>query len=516
MRNYDFSLNRQNGYCDIVYRLMAADVYDEKPREKVGDIASIIPYSYSDRDGVRTITYTASSDVTLAEIFRKKLTPSEILNIVGSLAEGFGIGTKGVPVSYLVRDINYIFVNPQTMKAGFVMLPLRQDSISLEEIPDFFREVVSRFRFDKDAAKHISDMLMLINSDEYTTDRLKNYTDSELLQYGMQQAADSARTSDVRVNRLGVMNNMMQQQPYAQQPYMQQPYMQQPYGQQPYAHQPYAQQSYAQQPYAQQPQYGQQSYNQQPYEPAQPFGQQMYGQQPYGQSQYGQQPYAQQPYEPVKPFVQPQFVPEEPSEVTQPQFVSEEPSEVPQSQFVPEEPSEVPQPQFVPEEPEEPKEMPQPQFVPEEPKDTLQPQFNPEAQAADQAQTTMLSKEPDEIPQPTVDPAAMASIMGTPMTSMPNPHFQRVRTGENIFFTKPEFAIGKSDAADYIIMENPAVSRIHCIIVKKNGVSYIRDNGSTNHTYVDGVELKPGDEVLLKHGSIIYLADEEFVFLLRG
>ena len=99
---------------------------------------------------------------------------------------------------------------------------------------------------------------------------------------------------------------------------------------------------------------------------------------------------------------------------------------------------------------------------------------------------------------------------------MPNPRFQRVRTGENIFFTKPEFAIGKSDAADYIIMENPAVSRIHCIIVKKNGVSYIRDNGSTNHTYVDGVELKPGDEVLLKHGSIIYLADEEFVFLLRG
>ncbi len=492
MRNYDFSLNRQNGYCDIVYRLMAADVYDEKPREKVSDIASIIPYSYSDRDGVRTITYTASSDVTLAEIFRKKLTPSEILNIVGSLAEGFCIGTKGVPVSYLVRDINYIFVNPQTMKAGFVMLPLRQDSISLEEIPDFFREVVSRFRFDKDAAKHISDMLMLINSDEYTTDRLKNYTDSELLQYGMQQAADSARTSDVRVNRLGVMNNMMQQQPYAQQPYMQQPYMQQPYGQPQYEPvQPFVQQQPQHEPVQpfvqQQPQY-------EPVQPfvQQPYGQPQYGQPQYAQSQYGQQPYMQQPYM-QQPFVQPQ--------------------QYEQSQFVPEEPKEMLEPQFVPE---EPKEMLEPQFVPEEPEDTLQPQFNPEAQAADRAQTTMLSKEPDEIPQPTVDPAAMASIMGTPMTSMPNPHFQRVRTGENIFFTKPEFAIGKSDTADYIIMENPAVSRIHCIIVKKNGVSYIRDNGSTNHTYVDGVELKPGDEVLLKHGSIIYLADEEFVFLLRG
>ncbi len=137
-------------------------------------------------------------------------------------------------------------------------------------------------------------------------------------------------------------------------------------------------------------------------------------------------------------------------------------------------------------------------------------------QENDAAQTTMLNKGADEVPQPTLEPAALEAMMDAPMGDVPNPHFQRVRTGEKIFFTKPEYTIGKSETADYMIMDNPAVSRIHCVIVKKNGVSYIRDNASTNHTYVDGVELRPGDEVLLKHGSIIYMADEEFVFLLRG
>ena len=511
MKSYDFSLNKQNGYCDITYRLMAADVYDEKPREKVSDVTSIIPFSYSDRDGVRTITYTASSDVTLAEFFKRKLSSADILTIVGSLADGFSIGAKGVPVSYLVRDINYIFVNPQTMKAGYILLPLKQDPISLDEIHDFYRNVVSRFRFDEKAGKHIADMLMLINSDEFTNDRFKNYIDTELLQYSMQQPAESPRTSDVRVNRLGVMNNMMQQQPYMQpqQPYGQQPYGQQPYGQQPYGQQPYMQQ----QPYGQ-PAYGQQPYGQQQYMQQQPYGQQPYGQQPYMQ----QQPYEQtQPFAPQQPYEQAQpFAPEqvetpvtEPVAETIPEPIAEPATEQaaePVTESIPEtEPEPVP--------PFETEFAPQMHFVPEQPQE--QP-ADAQMMDADPAQTTMLNTDEGKAPQPTIEPEVLAAMTGAPMTSAPNPHFQRVRTGENIFFTKPEFAIGKSDSADYMITDNPAVSRIHCMVVKKNGVCYIRDNGSTNHTYVDGIELKPGDEVLLKHGSIIYMGDEEFVYLLRG
>ena len=69
--------------------------------------------------------------------------------------------------------------------------------------------------------------------------------------------------------------------------------------------------------------------------------------------------------------------------------------------------------------------------------------------------------------------------------------------------------------ADYAIENNSAISREHCIVIQRDGVNYIKDNNSTNHTYVNGVELQPGKEVLLKHKTEVRLGDEEFTFLLR-
>lgn len=100
--------------------------------------------------------------------------------------------------------------------------------------------------------------------------------------------------------------------------------------------------------------------------------------------------------------------------------------------------------------------------------------------------------------------------------SKPVPHLIRKKTGEQINITRQEFKLGKSKTkADYAIEDNNAISRVHCIIVQRDGVNYIRDNNSTNHTFIDGVELQPGKEALLKNKMTIQLGDEEFTFLLR-
>ena len=115
----------------------------------------------------------------------------------------------------------------------------------------------------------------------------------------------------------------------------------------------------------------------------------------------------------------------------------------------------------------------------------------------------------------TEGPQMMGGLVGQ-LNEKPVPHLVRVKTGEIINITKSEFSIGKSESkADYTITDNTAVSRVHCIIVQKNGVNYIKDNNSTNHTYLDGVELEPGKEVLLKNKTTVKMGDEEFTFLLR-
>lgn len=99
----------------------------------------------------------------------------------------------------------------------------------------------------------------------------------------------------------------------------------------------------------------------------------------------------------------------------------------------------------------------------------------------------------------------------------PVPHLIRVRTGEKIFITKSEFRIGKSKIkTDYTLENNNAISRIHCTVEQKDGINYIVDNNSTNHTYVDGIQIEPGVPTLLRNKAKIRLGDEEFVFYLRN
>lgn len=93
------------------------------------------------------------------------------------------------------------------------------------------------------------------------------------------------------------------------------------------------------------------------------------------------------------------------------------------------------------------------------------------------------------------------------------PYLQRLKNGEKLFVNKGVIKIG-SDAsyADYVVSDNKAVSRSHAEIRLKGANVYLVDSNSTNHTYVGNKMLVPNVEELLKEGSSIRLADEEFEF----
>lgn len=96
------------------------------------------------------------------------------------------------------------------------------------------------------------------------------------------------------------------------------------------------------------------------------------------------------------------------------------------------------------------------------------------------------------------------------------PYLKRVNTKEIIMLNKETFKIGKaSRGVDYTVGGNGAISRLHAIILRKDDVSYIKDNKSTNHTYVNGKMVGEGEEIILTHDSIVKLGDEEFVFKIR-
>jgi pSer/pThr/pTyr-binding forkhead associated (FHA) protein len=97
-----------------------------------------------------------------------------------------------------------------------------------------------------------------------------------------------------------------------------------------------------------------------------------------------------------------------------------------------------------------------------------------------------------------------------------NPYLIRTNTKERVMITKQNFKIGKANmGVDYTVKGNGAVSRTHAIITNKDGVYYIKDNKSTNHTYVNNKLVEEGENELLTHDCKIVLGDEEFTFKLR-
>ena len=572
MKGLELNVTKQNGMTLVEYQLGAADVYDDRVSDKVAQLGNIIPFQYKDEDGKRSIVSYVHHDTSLEVMLRQTLKKADVLAILKGLLCAFEIGAAGVQICYLVRDLNYIYVDPESKAVKCIMVPVKQDPLGQSDIPDFFRNIVSHMRFDEaDKDDYVARILTLINTDHYSNMKLKGLVDAEMEKLGLfytrdeglkkeadTTAAPEVQNQNVKVNRVGVMNNMRPQgmpamgQPMGQpvppmggQPMMGQPVP--PMGGQPMMGQPVP-------PMGRQPMMGQ---------PVPPMGGQPMMGQPVppmnGQPMMGQPvpPMGGQPMgQPVPPMGQmpkpempkPQApAPEAPKpempkpEMPKPQApVSEAPKpEMPKP--------EMPKPQApVPEapKPEMPKpEMPKPQApAPEAPKPEMPKPEMPKPQMPPMGQRPAMGGQPmmgqpvppmggqrppmgqpmmgqpmmGQMPRPQAPQMQNGNLMGQLGGARPIPHFVRKSTGEIINITKPEFIIGKSKTkADYAIENNSAISREHCIVIQRDGVNYIKDNNSTNHTYVNGVELQPGKEVLLKHKTEVRLGDEEFTFLLR-
>lgn len=142
------------------------------------------------------------------------------------------------------------------------------------------------------------------------------------------------------------------------------------------------------------------------------------------------------------------------------------------------------------------------------------------SKSKDKKKADAKAETPAEIPaeapaQPEVDEAAVAAAAASEAAEIKiNPYIVRETTGERAMINKPVFKLGKATrGVDYRVDGNNAISRIHAIItLKDNNQYYIKDNKSTNHTYVNNVQLDPDQELLLTNNCTITLGDEDFLF----
>lgn len=97
------------------------------------------------------------------------------------------------------------------------------------------------------------------------------------------------------------------------------------------------------------------------------------------------------------------------------------------------------------------------------------------------------------------------------------PYLLRSSNQESIVLSKPVFRVGKDkEFSDYCVDNNSAISRRHANFLVRNGDVFLVDNNSTNHTYVNGAQIRSNTEVKLTHGDEIRLANEDFMLYCAG
>ena len=399
------------------YVLDQTDIIDEKVDKGVsGKFPQIIPCRLEEKDNQREFIYEIGNKVQLNEFLKKEINKKQMLTLLYNLLSGLeAFGMNMISLSYVAKDIQYVFVAPESLNVYFIVAGVDKEITDLNEVRNFVKDVICNAHyFEMDRDNYVARLITFTNKlGTFSVGDMKEFVNQLLIDMGIHIEEEKKKTekkeektANDKVSRIGVMqNNAKMVQPGAS-----------------------ARGSVPPMPNRQVPPMP----NGQPM-PGRPMPMQMG---PDGKPMNGQpmpgRPMPMQMGPDGKPIVPP--IPNRPA-------------------------------------------------------------------------SSMPEKKPEAAPVPPVEEKK---------PQVPVPYLLRIATNEKIYINKPEFSIGRSATkADYTVTDNSDVSRIHCIIERKNGVSYIRDNASTNGTFVNGQNIAGQKNVFLTNNAKVSLGDEGFIYFVR-
>ena len=576
MKKNKVILTRTGEAYTCKYLLDAADVVDTKVDMGMsGRFPQIIPYTLEEKEGQRTFVYQIGERMQMTEFLKKEINKKQMLTLlynVLSALETFGMNM--ISLSYVAKDIQYIFVKPETLEVSFIVAAVDKEITDLNEVRDFVKAIIcDATYFEMDRDNYVARLISFTNRrGTFSISDMKKYVDNLLLDMGIhieeekKQEVKENKTAADKVSRVGVMQNQAK---------MSQPVSPMSNGQ-PMPGRPMPMPNGQPMPGRPMPMPNGQPMPGRPM--PMPNGQPMPGRpmpMPNGQPMPGRpmpmpngQPMPNRPMpmqmgpdgKPVVPMPNGQPMPNRPMPMQmgpdgkpvapmpngQPMPNRPMPMQMgpdgkpvapmPNGQPMPNRPmpmqmgpdgkpvAPMPNGQPMPNRP-----MPMqmgPDGKPVAPMPNGQPmpnrpmpmQMGPDGKPIVPPVSPMngAAPMPEKKPEAAPVPPMPEQKTDAPKPQAPVPYLLRTATNEKIYINKPEFAIGRSATkADYTVTDNSDVSRIHCIIERKNGVSYIKDNQSTNGTYVNGKNIAGQENVFLTNNAKVSLGDEEFVYHIR-
>ena len=564
------------------YVLDQTDIIDEKVDKGVsGKFPQIIPCRLEEKDNQREFIYEIGNKVQLTEFLKKEINKKQMLTLLYNLLSGLeAFGMNMISLSYVAKDIQYVFVAPESLNVYFIVAGVDKEITDLNEVRNFVKDVICNAHyFEMDRDNYVARLITFTNKlGTFSVGDMKEFVNQLLIDMGIHIEEEKKKTekkeektANDKVSRIGVMqNNAKMVQPGASargsvppMPNRQVPPM--PNGQ-PMPGRPMPMQMGPDgkpmngRPMPGRPMPMQMGPDGKPMNgrpmPGRPMPMQMG---PDGKPMNGRpmpgRPMPMQmgpdgkpmngrpmPGRPMPMQMGPDGKPMNGRPMPgRPMPMQMGPDGKPMNgRPMPGRPMPMqmgpdgkpmngrpmpgrPMPMqmgpdgkpIVPPIPNRPASS-MPEKKPEAAPVPPMPEKKPEAAPV----PPMPEKKPEAAPVPPMPEkkpeAAPVPPVEEKKPQVPVPYLLRIATNEKIYINKPEFSIGRSATkADYTVTDNSDVSRIHCIIERKNGVSYIRDNASTNGTFVNGQNIAGQKNVFLTNNAKVSLGDEGFIYFVR-
>ena len=213
-------------YCLDVDDVVDAKVYD---MSRSGQFPQMILCNMQENGGVRVFEYDIDHMKPLPEILRSAVGKKEMLTVIYNVLDGLESFGKGmVSLSFVAKDIQHIFVSPETYDVGFIVAPVNKEATDMNEVRKLIKTIIVDATYsENDGDNYVARLINLTNvPGTFSSSDMKNKVIDLLVEMGAsvpvagrKKVADDAFAtsgnshilrSDVpspKVSRLGVMRN---------------------------------------------------------------------------------------------------------------------------------------------------------------------------------------------------------------------------------------------------------------------------------------------------------------------
>ena len=200
MRSFSFTAKNIGDERYLTYTMGEGVDVDEDALDycEENDISEIVKIIYEEDDDFDYLTYDVTGLMSLDDISKNSMNEDAVLKILRNVSLGMiSIKENALPLSYIILNKNFMYINPDTFDIQFLYLPVEGDASVSSEFKSFVRQFIANLKYNVDEElSYVGKLLTYINGDGFNLRGLIGLTEALMQDSGISYAAGSDISTD--------------------------------------------------------------------------------------------------------------------------------------------------------------------------------------------------------------------------------------------------------------------------------------------------------------------------------